>query len=593
MKNLLTEKGNTLIIILLMIVIFTVAGLSLISTTFNGVKKTDARETQIQSVELAEKGIDYLTTLLESKTQLLAGLPSKDFNLTLGTIIEDYKVTNANDDFLSTATLPSDNGTLRVKIYNVRKVTADPDDLSQTMTLHSQATVKGKTKTIISNIHLGAKQTPEALSYALGAYNPCKGRIGCTARDDDGNMFLHGGVAIKGDLYVERNLITKNKGIVGTDYDWITSDLPSVEGENGKKAHLILPGNLYKMTSDLRYSDHILQKNFNNNVAYQKVNKESVGSAFTSFNEINKNYVPIVDSRAPSFAPIDIDGQKAQYYFPEVKIGVTKLTDGNFNNNSNQENIRRNYESSNIAVASSQNIKIHGSHIFNSFSTRLYSSDRKVNITSAPAGRFGPSQLTFKQGAYLGGDVTIGNTGINHYNHGEYDQFEIDGPMFIDGDLTIWGANVKFNSTIYVTGKTTIRYSRLQGIMNNNIEKSLVLFGKDSIQISNNNVYGDNANIIRGFFYSENLMEIYGVGSNVEIQGGVFGRKVVLNATRGKVKPIYGRLNTYDFESGQNQMSPSKSRLKIIYNPELIKNPPEGLPVVKDLSVTQIDRQLQ
>jgi hypothetical protein len=219
MKNLLSERGNTLIIVLLMIVIFTVAGLSLVTTTFNGAKKTDAREKQIQSVELAEKGIDFLSTLLESKTQSLAGLPAKDFNDSLKNIIKNYEVTDATNAFLPNSSLPADDGTLKVKIYDRKKLNTDPEDLTQTMTLHSQATVKGKTKVLISTIKLGAKQVPDALNYALGAYNPCKERNGCTARDDDGNMFLHGGVAIKGDLYVERNLITKNKGIVGTDYD--------------------------------------------------------------------------------------------------------------------------------------------------------------------------------------------------------------------------------------------------------------------------------------------------------------------------------------------------------------------------------------
>lgn len=593
MKNLLSERGNTLIIVLLMIVIFTVAGLSLVTTTFNGVKKTGARETQIQSVELAEKGIDYLTTLLETKTQTLAGLSAKDFNDSLSNIIKNYEVNNANAEFLPNSTLPADDGTLKVKIYGRKKVTSDPDDLSQTMTLHSQATVNGKTKTLISTIHLGAKQVPEALNYAVGAYNPCKGKNDCVSREDDGNMFMHGGVAIKGDLYVERNLITKNKGIVGTDNDWINSDLPSVEGENGKKAHLILPGSLYKLTTERNYSNHIKETNFSANNGYQRVNKESVQNAFTSFTEANKEYVPIVDTRSPNFAPIDIEGQCSQYYFPEFgnSFPVTDVKDGNFNNNPHKDHIRDNYANSNVFVDSKNDIKFNGSFVFNRFSTKTYAENRDITIKS---GKDGWSKLTFKQGAYFGGNVTIGDKNTNHYNYNNYEQFEMDGPIFVDGDLTIWGSHIKFNSTIYVTGKTTIRYSRLQGIKDgNNIEKSLVLFGKDSILIANNNVYGDDANIIRGFFYSEDLMEIYGVGSNVEIQGGVFGRKVVLNATRGKVRTIDGRIGTYDFDSGQTQISPTKSRLKILYNPELIKNPPEGLPTVRDLSVSQLERQLQ
>ncbi|RZT21577.1 hypothetical protein [Fictibacillus sp. BK138] len=598
MKKILSEKGNTLIIVLLMIVIFTVTGLSLITTTFNGVKKTDAREAQIQSVELAEKGIDYLSALLESKTEKLLDLPVSEFDGAISKLLDPYEVSDAKAEFLPESELKSDSGTLKVKVYNRYKVASSPDDLSQIMTLHSEAIVNGKKKTLITKIKLGAKEVPEALKYAVGAYNPCKGKEGCTTRSDDGNMFLHGGVAIKGDLYVEKNLITKNKGIVGTDTNWILSDLPSVEGQNGRPAQLILPGNLYKLTSDRNYSSHIRETDFLSGYGYQKINKKNINSAFTEYREPNKEYVPIVETKSPSFAPIDITGQKSQYYYSNShsSFPVSEVHDGNFNNNPHKENIKIRYENENVFVNSNNDIKIDGSFTFNRLSTKGYSPYRNINITSRPDDW---GKLTFKEGAYFGGDVTIGDPRIYHYNTNYYDKFEIDGPIFIDGDLTIWGANVKFNSTIYVTGKTTIRYSRLQGTTDSNrVEKSLVLFGSDSILIANNNVFGDNPNIIRGFFYSEELLEIYGVGSNVEIQGGVFGRKIVLNATRGKVTPGSGyddeRTNgLYNFQSNQTQISPSKSRLRIIYNPELIKNPPEGLPKVKDLAITKLEREIE
>ncbi|MDR7073147.1 hypothetical protein [Fictibacillus barbaricus] len=597
MKKILSERGNTLLIVLLMIVIFTVAGLSLVTTTFNGVKKTDARETQIQSTELAEKGIDYLSALLEAKSKNYINYSTNDFETALTNLLSKYEVSDANAAFKSTSSLPADGGVLKVKIYNRHKTSTNPDDLTQVMTLHSEATVNGKTKKLISTIQLGAKQVPEALNYALGAYNPCKGQTGCTSKNDDGNMFMHGGVAVKGDLYVEGNLITKKEGVAieqsGTP-QWISSDLPSIEGENGKKARLILPGNLYKLTSNPEdYYAHINRTTFPSANGYQNINKNNVDSAFTSIHEANKEYVPMIDNRIPKFAAIDILGQKNSYYFPITgnSFVTNEVNDGNFNNNPNKENIRSRYENDNVQINTNNNIKIDGGFTFNRLSTKDKSENRIISITGSSSEW---SKLTFKKGAYLGGNVTIGNTGITSYNTNTYNKFEIDGPLFIDGNLTIWGSNIKFNSTIYVTGTTTIRYSRLQGIVDaDNVEKSLVLFGKKQIAISNNNVYGDDPNIIRGFFYSEDLMEIFGVGSNLEIQGGVFGRKVVLNATRGSVYnsgwPYYRDV----YALNQTQLSPSKSRLKITYNPELIQNPPEGLPKVTDLSVTTLDRYLQ
>ncbi|WNB92725.1 hypothetical protein [Bacillus sp. NEB1478] len=605
-KILFSEKGNTLLIVLLMIVIFSVAGLSLVTTTFNGVKKTDARETQIQSTELAEKGIDYLSVLLETKSKQYINYTTNDYETALTNLLSKYEVSDADTPFKSTAALPADAGELKVKIYNRHKTSTSPDDLTQVMTLHSEAKVNGKTKTLISTIQLGAKQVPEALNYALGAYNPCTGQANCTTKPDDGNMFIHGGVAIKGDLYVEGNLTTKNKGIIGTEKNWIPSDFPSIEGENGNKARLILPGNLYTLTNDRTYSNHINETQFTSQNGYQNILKTNIESAFTAYHEANKQYVPMIDTRVPSFAPIDISGQKINYYYPLYgnSFTATELRDGNFNNNPNQENIRNRYANDNIYVNMNSNnnngnnfITINGSFTFNRFSTKNLNNEKRDAWISSDKDSW--SKVTFKKGGYFGGDVLIGNPWESGYNTNNYQKFEIDGPIFIDGDLTIWGANVKFNSTVYVTGKTTIRFSRLQGIVQNNVEKSLVLFGKKPILIANNNVYGDVPNVIRGFFYSEDLMEIYGVGSNVEIQGGVFGRKVVLNAARGRVSPDTGSdderggVGTYVFQPNQTQISPSKSRLIITYNPELIQNPPEGLPRVRELSVTTLDRYLQ
>ncbi|WP_137791990.1 hypothetical protein [Bacillus sp. E(2018)] len=584
-----SEKGNTLIIVLLMIVIFTVAGLSLISTTFSGVKKTDARETQIKSVELAEKGIDYVSVLLEEKSKNYIDLTTKDFDLALKNLLSKYEVEKPDDPFLTNSLIPTDEGIVKVKIYDRTKKNADPDDLTQTMTLHSEATVNGKKKTLISKIQLGGRQTPEALNYALGAYNPfpCTPVPSCNSSTDDGNMFLHGGVAIKGDVYVEGNLITRNKGIEGRDNNWITSDLPSIEGLNGKKANLIMQGNIFKATQSdgtLNYSEHILRKNFS---GYNSIDKNNPQSAFTSFYEPKREFVPAVSSRIPNFKPIDITGEKSQFYFPENK--GDKENRPNFNNKPNNENIRNMFANKNVYLTSNKDVVINGSFTFN----RLGMSDTDQTNVTMRSDKSEPNKILFKQGAYINGNLTIGNTSSDgeHYYSNYYEKFEIDGPIYVNGNLTIQSAFVKFNSTIYVTGTTTIRFSRLEGIKGSDqIEKSVVLFGKRPILISNNNVYGDEANIIRGFFYTEDLMEIYGVGSNVEIQGGVFGRKVVLNATRGRVWRFF--FNDY-YDNNQHNISPDRSRLRITYNPELIKNPPSGLPKVKELSVTRLGREIK
>lgn len=599
MKKLRNENGNTLIIVLLMIVIFSVAGLSLLSTTMNGVKRTSVREADIQVTELAEKGIDFLTAYLETETKPLVGLPVGDFENRMASIVQTYYVSNENTIHQNAGKLvDGNNKKLNVKIYNRTYLTPGTEDLTQAMTLHSEATVKGKTKTIISTIHLGAKKVPDALKYAVGAYNPCKDAAKCVSKKDDGNMFLHGGVAIKGDLYVERNLVTKNTGVVtstNNGYKWIPSDLPSIEGESGSKARLIVGEKLYKLNTDkLSYNQNINQNTFNRSDEYEEIAPLKVNDAFTKYkSDPNKQYTPILESRVTNFAPIDIDAQKDDYYFDSAT--TTPLSEL-------------------VGIKDTKNAFVNGLNIGNGNSTIVLSNSvtlnrlsvlLKENQTLSLRNPIPKSDMVFslKNGGYIGGDLTIGETprsplDANNPNH--YEKFQIDGPLFVNGDLTINGANIKFNSSIFVTGETNINYSRIQGIDQGQTESSLVIFGKGAIQISNNNLYKDEPNVIRGFFYSEELMEIYGVASHLEIQGGIFGRKIVLNATKGIVRrdPIYlfGYIIGYRddiYAANQPNLSPSQSRLKITYNPDLIENPPEGLPKIKDLAVSTVERKIK
>lgn len=589
MKYVKSDKGNTLIIVLLMIVIFTIAGLSLISTTFNGVKKTDARETDIKSVELAEKGIDYLTILLETKSKNFINLPTNEFNTALTNLLQNYEVGSAEADFKpTTSVIPTENNadTLKVKIYDRYKLTDNIEDLTQVMTLHSEATVNGKKKTLISTIKLGGKQTPEALEYALGSYNPQS-----STNPDDGNMFLHGGVAITGDLYVEGNLITRDQGfsIENGSERWIPSDFPSIEGTDGKKAHLILQKKLYTLDTNRTYNNHINETNFPNRISYySEVNSEDVEDAFADYSKVGRDFIPTVKKTNPNFTPINILGERSKYYFTNTRGSISPvITEQNCYFLSISGYPKCNYTGNNGNVYADLNTAyFDGSYTFKRLSTR---SDARFMGSSTKW-----NKLTFKEGAYVGGNLTIGSSSLTPggYNKDEYQKFEVDGPLFIDGDLTLRNSYVKFNSIVYVTGKTNIQYSRLEGIQKttNTPETSLILFGKKDIHIANNNVYKDTPNVVRGFFYSEDLMEIYGVASNVEIQGGVFGRKVVLNATRGEVNDSRSGI---DYAKNQRSISPDDSRLTIIYNPELIRNPPEGLPTVSELSVTKINRYLK
>jgi len=175
----------------------------------------------------------------------------------------------------------------------------------------------------------------------------------------------------------------------------------------------------------------------------------------------------------------------------------------------------------------------------------------------------------FENGAYIEGNLTIGNNDSSD-NINNYDQIQIDGPLFVNGDVTIRGANAQFNAIMYVMGNVTIEHSQINGLGNNG---SLIIFAKKGIKISNNSVNLDNPSTIKGFFFSEEALEIYGVGSNIRIEGGVSARRIVLNAIRGSAsnKTFPGAQETaIGFYEGIATQPNKNSRLQIIYNPYIM-----------------------
>lgn len=61
-----------------------------------------------------------------------------------------------------------------------------------------------------------------------------------------------------------------------------------------------------------------------------------------------------------------------------------------------------------------------------------------------------------------------------------------------------------------------------------------MLLSDSNIQLANNNLYNDTPKVINAFFYSNKTLEIYGVGSNIKIVGGIYGNQIILNAVKRK-----------------------------------------------------------
>lgn len=537
-SRLNNERGYTLLLVLLLAVLLGAFATMLMFMTTNGMKKDDVREDVTQATELTEKGLDRVVEEIQfdlKKELGTDGLTVNAFSGRLESVLNAYRCNGGAKIFTDTGK----TGKYSSCVETVSPGT-DGNEISRIVTFLSKGTADNAERSIRSDMEVGANAVPEGLRYAIGTNKVCdKNGLNC----DGGNLFLHGGVAITGDMKVDGNLITANSGYAYLGGErWIPSIYPSADpGPDATKSRLVLGGNVYILNKNpSSYAAHIASNSFTNST-YQAVN---VSSAFSKS--------PLLIEREPKRETIDIIGQQKTYQFNE-KDSTKTISD----------NVSGSTKYSTDKLYLSKALEMSGTNMFNQVST-----DYSLKIVKGTT--------TIQKGLYVGGNLVIGNDSIqsNEYNASNYNKVELDGPIYVNGNLTIKGADAKLNSLIYVNGTVTIQNTRINGLNKNGKIGSLIVFANKEVKISNNSVNENTPSDIRGYFYSNSNFEMFGVGSNMKINGGISAKRIVLNAIRGRAQNkgfdgSYGVTNSDYFEGVAEQMK-RDSRLQVVYNPEII-----------------------
>lgn len=197
--------------------------------------------------------------------------------------------------------------------------------------------------------------------------------------------------------------------------------------------------------------------------------------------------------------------------------------------------------------------------------------------------------LTVKGKIYVGGYADLNgvlSTGADKYIYiagnatlSDVSALNLNGVMYVNGSLTSKG-DVNTNGSIYVRGNADVEnFSNSNG--------TLILLCDGNIQLANNNLYKDNPKVIDAYLYSNSNLFIYGIGSNLKINGGIYGNTISLSASRGRTihNPIYDEL---EFQNPQ-PADPAKSRLTVNFKKDMILNPPKGIPTVNKVTLKEIN----
>lgn len=221
------------------------------------------------------------------------------------------------------------------------------------------------------------------------------------------------------------------------------------------------------------------------------------------------------------------------------------------------------------------------------------------NLTINPGGKLTVNGSIYVNGwAALNGSLTINGEnnfiyihGYNGYYETIIKDFDFAGKMFSYPSVDIRN-NFNTNGTVFVKKSVNI-----EDLVNDG-GGTLVIIADGEIRIANNSLYTDEPKEIDAFLYSNQQMEIYGVGSHLQINGGVYGNPVILNVMKGKTKEKVADTKNYDkkgglyFEKNQDKIPPEKARLSIIYKKDLILNPPTGIPTVDKIQIKELNTSL-
>lgn len=559
------QQGYSILLTLGIIIIFAILGTALITLTTNGAAKNEVRQDITRSSDLTQKGIDLVTTQVNTELTAFLGVngrPKTEFASQLETILNKYLCTNVK------VPVVGETGThLACIVSYTDTLTSDniANPLRKLVTFRSIGTSGDANRELINKIEIGAATVPEALKYAIGT------NIDSTdgMSPGEGNLIMHGGSEITGDLKVDGDIVTSTNGYAYLGGDqWIPSLAPSAKPIAGAEtSRLFLGKKAYTFNTTSSYANHIVKSSFSTSPYTEKT---KISDLF------RQGAAPVLVSREPVQSPIAISQQKQSFEFARTSSGVTPLNLGSSYSGGSSFTL----SNRNITAAKSflyYDFTYNGSKYFGENGTYIFKGTNTMKQVATNGNvTLIDTDTTFFNGLYVNGDMQIGNNSTS-YNTNYYSEITLDGPMYINGDLTIKGADLKSNALIYVNGEVTIQHSRINGkTLKSGKKGSLIVMAKGNIKISNNSVNYDDPSYIKGFFYSEKDFEMYGVGSNIKIDGGISARKIVLNAIRGRARDesfsqSYKIPYRNDYFEGVAEQAKRDSRLQVSYDAEIIQ----------------------
>lgn len=527
-----SQKGSTLIAVMLVFLVLTTLLLVLLAANIGGAKRTEMRETDIT------ENLDALAAIKEGVAVTQAFITNNSPTLLTSNTTYDSKLK-----------LFMDEENAKNSGYKLKDVTIDHTTLTDGFTRVLNVTSPPYSQLVY------VTATPSFLKYALGSRS---------------NLTMNGSPSIQGDIYSRFSLNISNEALylnnsvlqskstylpVSKHSPEVTSELFIEEGD----LQLCTSGNCYSKTANA----------FKKTAAWRTLSREKLPiDIHTAFSD---KYAPRYAQLDAPFADIDIPGtflEKVRDVGIMLKDFPTAFYDTEEKRNAAKvAHIRDELAKEAPTYTDSKKLENPPASQY-----ILYRGDPNINVSS----------LTVPEGKWLiiDGDANFEDNGQK--------ALDIKGNILITGNLKLTG-NLSFDSVIYVLGQTTIKNADIHcyqnscttGTIDEDIWKNpaFILMTQGNLDINLVNKFNESTSGINGYLYTASVADVYGVGSLLNVTGGLFSKdNLTINSFRGNAAdgtPELTFTEKADIEF---------SRFKIVNNKRLFFEQEDALPKVKQLS---------
>ncbi|RUT31709.1 hypothetical protein EJP77_09980 [Paenibacillus zeisoli] len=590
MKRVQEERGSALVMVLFIVLVLTILGMGVLSATLGGAQRTETRESDVQSLHLAQKSIDEAVAAITTELEQYNDIRPEDLVSTINAVLSKI-----NPENKAVSTGLNDNGivaTANAKILNIEYLgSSGPSNTNYKLRITVQAEVNGVVRKLKQEVTIDTY--PDFLKYAMGS---------------ESNVIFNGAPYIRGNIYAGDKLMLSNvaeyvfKNKVGhqptTGYSVIDplnglnseitvqslnslvyrsggQEVPyqSIDINKGGVVGQVLGANV--RPQDIKIKDHkkFVQINVNESIV-DKVVEAIKGAGHTdelTRQDIRSHLADLVSHLISQYSARfemmerPVDGIEPNY--PSDSADAAKMVD--------YEKALKGYNDQHALYV--QTLNDQRSRMSSMAGSAIFKKGLKIDGNLYSTLTYKPEEKDAGKWFIVDGDLTIDNSG-------RAEAMNIRGNIIVTGNVILSG-KVNMDSTMFVMGQTKVQDATISGLGG----KELVLISRGEILVTRFDSFQNAApQTLDAFFYTDSTAELYGVGSAFWLNGGFFAKgDLTVNAVVGSAVDQNDHIEFNEHGAGELK------RFNVTYNSQVFEDQKLSLPRVQRVNIRLGELTLQ